>query len=315
MNDNKSIMPKVSVIVPVYNVEKYLRRCVDSILAQTFTDFEVLLIDDGSTDSSGKICDEFQKTHGCIKAFHQSNMGVTAARQRGVKSSKGEWITFVDSDDSITVDYLNLLYGKAKSGLYDIIVGNSNFEGVLDVATARKYCILGRCLRTELWAHLFKSSLFDDGFVFDIPSTITKGEDMLMNIRLAFMTEKPFYVMRNIIYKYELNESGTMKNFKESLAYEDEYRKYKYASVPKDEFLRYAPDLVFSRANFIRNFAVSSGCDFHWKNSNYLQSLKSDIKKYKCSLPYSLHLIIYGNRVCLLLFIYLSKLKTFLHDS
>ena len=91
--------PKISVIVPVYNVEKYLRQCVDSILVQTFTDFELLLIDDGSTDSSGKLCDEYAEKDARIKVLHQKNGGVGSARNLGLNQAQGEWVCFVDSDD------------------------------------------------------------------------------------------------------------------------------------------------------------------------------------------------------------------------
>lgn len=92
-------MPKISVIVPVYNTEQYLPRCIDSILAQTFTDFELLLIDDGSKDSSGKICDESAAKDSRIRVFHKENGGVSSARNMGLNNAQGEWITFVDSDD------------------------------------------------------------------------------------------------------------------------------------------------------------------------------------------------------------------------
>ena len=98
--------PKVSVIVPVYKVEKYLRRCVDSILAQTFADFELLLIDDGSPDNSGKICDEYAALDPRVRVFHKSNGGVSSARNLGLDNACGEWIVFVDSDDWVTEDYL-----------------------------------------------------------------------------------------------------------------------------------------------------------------------------------------------------------------
>lgn len=92
--------PKVSVIVPVYNVEKLLQRCIDSILAQTFTDFELLLIDDGSKDKSGEICDEYAAKDSRIRVFHKQNGGVSTARNLGIDKAQGEWIYFVDSDDS-----------------------------------------------------------------------------------------------------------------------------------------------------------------------------------------------------------------------
>lgn len=99
--------PKISVIVPVYNVEQYLHRCIDSILAQTFTDFELLLINDGSTDKSGKICDEYAKKDKRIRVFHKENGGVSSARNVGLDNAKGEWVTFVDSDDWVEINYFS----------------------------------------------------------------------------------------------------------------------------------------------------------------------------------------------------------------
>ena len=89
--------PKISVIVPVYKVEQYLPRCIDSILAQTFTDFELLLIDDGSPDNSGKICDEYAAKDARIRVFHNQNQGVSATREFGVQHALGVFIQFVDS--------------------------------------------------------------------------------------------------------------------------------------------------------------------------------------------------------------------------
>lgn len=96
----------ISVIVPVYKVEKYLRRCVDSILAQTYTNFELLFIDDGSPDNSGKICDEYAARDPRVRVFHKPNGGVSSARNLGLDNARGEWIVFVDSDDWVTEDYL-----------------------------------------------------------------------------------------------------------------------------------------------------------------------------------------------------------------
>lgn len=102
----KEVSPKISVIVPVYNVEKYLHRCVDSILAQTFTDFEVLLIDDGSTDKSGKICDDYGNLDKRVRVFHKANGGVSSARNLGLDNVCGEWVYFVDSDDFLDSNHL-----------------------------------------------------------------------------------------------------------------------------------------------------------------------------------------------------------------
>lgn len=96
----------MSVIVPVYNVEAYLRRCVDSILRQTFGDFELLLVDDGSTDGSGSICDEYAAVDSRVRVFHKPNGGVSSARNMGLDNARGEWITFSDSDDWMQEDNL-----------------------------------------------------------------------------------------------------------------------------------------------------------------------------------------------------------------
>ena len=100
---------KISVIVPVYNVEAYLERCVESILHQTYTNFELILINDGSTDSSGQICDQLARQYENIKVYHIENAGVSNARNVGIQLATGAWITFVDSDDFVTNDYLATL--------------------------------------------------------------------------------------------------------------------------------------------------------------------------------------------------------------
>ena len=100
---------KISVIVPVYNVETYLERCVESILQQTYAHFELILINDGSTDSSGQICDHLASQYENIKVYHIENAGVSNARNMGIQLATGSWVTFIDSDDFVTQDYLATL--------------------------------------------------------------------------------------------------------------------------------------------------------------------------------------------------------------
>ena len=107
---------KISVIVPVYNVEAYLERCVESILHQTYTNFELILINDGSTDSSGQICDHLASQYENIKVYHIENAGVSNARNMGIQLATGSWVTFIDSDDFVTQDYLATL-ASAVEGL------------------------------------------------------------------------------------------------------------------------------------------------------------------------------------------------------
>ena len=99
-------MPLVSIVVPVYNVEKYLQRCLDSIKNQSFSNFECILINDGSTDKSGKICDDYCKKDSRFKVIHKQNAGVSAARNDGIEASSGDWICFVDSDDWISINHI-----------------------------------------------------------------------------------------------------------------------------------------------------------------------------------------------------------------
>lgn len=101
--------PLISVIVPVYKVERYLPRCIESILKQTYTNFELILVDDGTPDRSGIICDRYAEKDSRIRVIHKENGGVSTARNAGIDAAKGEWITFVDSDDWVSVDYLKML--------------------------------------------------------------------------------------------------------------------------------------------------------------------------------------------------------------
>lgn len=107
---------KISVVVPVYNVEAYLERCVESILQQTYAHFELILINDGSTDSSGQICDHLASQYENIKVYHSENAGVSNARNMGIQLATGSWVTFIDSDDFVTQDYLATL-ASAVEGL------------------------------------------------------------------------------------------------------------------------------------------------------------------------------------------------------
>jgi len=104
------MVAKLSVIVPVYNVEKYLKKCVDSILAQTYTNFEIILVDDGSKDSSAAICDEYATKNSKVIVIHKENGGLSDARNFGIEAAKGEFITYIDSDDWVHEDFLKNLY-------------------------------------------------------------------------------------------------------------------------------------------------------------------------------------------------------------
>ena len=126
--------PIVSVIVPVYNVEKYLEECVESVLSQTFTDYELLLIDDGSTDSSGDLCDQIAKRDTRIRVFHKSNGGLSSARNKGMDEAEGGWIVFLDSDDKwADKDGLGRLFDYATCNNLDAL--RFEYQGMNDDMT------------------------------------------------------------------------------------------------------------------------------------------------------------------------------------
>ncbi len=164
----------ISVIVPVYNVEKYLSRCIDSILNQTYTDYELILVDDGSTDNSGKICDDYAEKKSNIKVIHQKNGGLSSARNTGTDNSKGSYITFIDSDDLVSNTYLETLFELLKKYDADIsccdfsffydeseIVNEQNniLEKCLDGETALEEMLYGKMHGSSACAILMKRSI------------------------------------------------------------------------------------------------------------------------------------------------------------
>ena len=157
MQPNKKTMstPEISVIVPVYNAEKSLCRCIDSILAQIYTDFELLLIDDGSTDGGSNICDKYAASNQCIKVFHQKNSGVSAARNLGLSQAKGKWIVFVDSDDYVSPQYLSDLYGQAVDEV-DLVINDYLFVTNDGKALDKGYSL---SINKRYGENLFKSML------------------------------------------------------------------------------------------------------------------------------------------------------------
>lgn len=166
-------MPKISVIVPVYNSEKYIRRCVDSILSQTYLDFELLIINDGSTDRTREICDEYAVKDCRVRVFHKNNGGVSYARNIGLDNAKGEWVTFVDSDDWVSNSYLYNLLSHIDS--VDLVIsyaeivystGKRRKENYGSKIITDKYDVLfvenDLNWHTSPWSKLFKTNLCEN---------------------------------------------------------------------------------------------------------------------------------------------------------
>ena len=175
------VVPKISVIVPVYNTEQYLDECIQSILNQSFTDFELLLIDDGSTDRSGSICDQYTAKDERVRVFHRENGGVIAARTVGIRMSKADWLYFIDADDKIESDTLTVMFQCIENEKIDMVI----FGGKKDYQySIIEYTIA--LLSFHFWSvcgKLYKRCLFDD-YVMDISHYFKVGEDFLTNLRV-----------------------------------------------------------------------------------------------------------------------------------
>ncbi len=167
--------PKISIIVPVYKVEKYIHKCIDSILAQTFTDFELILVDDGSPDNCGKICDEYAKQDSRIVVIHKENGGQSTARNAGLDIAKGEYVGFIDSDDWIEPDMYEILYNICTEHNCDVancsstiyfkdrtVVNGGHPLTIHNRQEAMKTMLEGKLYDECLWTKLIKRSLLDD---------------------------------------------------------------------------------------------------------------------------------------------------------
>ncbi len=208
--------PLVSVVVPVYKAEKYIHRCIDSILNQTLTDLELILVDDGSPDNSGVICDEYALTDNRVKVFHQKNKGVCAARNKGIDNAKGEYISFVDSDDYLRDSALEVLYKDITEHNADISCAGFGSPGN-DVHNTR--CVVwkgNKALKNSLLdnPHTYSAcrKLYRKSFVGDI--RFEEGRKVNEDSFFVFCCclKQPNFVIRNMtIYYTEDNPNSASR--------------------------------------------------------------------------------------------------------
>lgn len=225
-------IPVISVVVPVYNTEKYLRRCIDSILAQTFTELELLLIDDGSTDKSSMICDEYAIIDSRVCVYHQENGGVSSARNCGLDNAKGEWITFVDADDWLDINMFQEMYDCARlanaDAVYcDIRMVYKDFDDVYKAASFSK--VKTEFLRnyiasvwTSLCNTLVKTEIYRKNNLKS-PMHLTYCEDFWLSVRMFHYADKISYVAKPHYNYNRINESSKMHSL--DLKTEQEERK------------------------------------------------------------------------------------------
>lgn len=214
---NMNKPPKISIIVPVYNVEKYLRHCIDSILNQSFTDFELLLIDDGSKDRSGVICDEYAAKDSRIRVFHKENGGVSSARNLGLDNTSGEWVAFVDADDSISQGFLNI-----RETFIKVDVLQKSYVAIRDKQTITKYTHKQSVLSDKrailkfyvqnrnnaLWDKIIRRELIGDT---RFNTQVSIGEDFLFF--LSLITKVNVWEFDNVgSYCYYIREGSAMQS-------------------------------------------------------------------------------------------------------
>lgn len=224
--------PKISIIVPVYNVEQILRYCVDSICKQSFSDFEILLIDDGSKDNSGKICDELSTFDSRIKVFHKQNGGLSDARNFGIDKSVGDFLLFIDSDDVLHKDFCKILIELQSKYNAEIVstdlVEFYNFSeiNVLNnkdyISTEYLYTreealneyykpVTSRKLHHGLCMKIYKKELFDN-LRFEIGRL---HEDLYITYKLIDLCNNLVYIDLPYYYYYQKNTNSITKNYRE----------------------------------------------------------------------------------------------------
>ena len=215
----------VSIIVPVYNVKKYLERCVNSIINQTYKKLEIILIDDGSTDGSGYLCDELKEKDSRIVVIHQKNEGVSNSRNKGIKISTGKYIGFVDSDDYIEKNMVKQLYKNAtKTGSdismcgYNIIKEDSNNyvkrkkDGEKKLLVSKNidlfYKMTNRTSKGFMWNKLFSREIFNN---IEFNKNIKMCEDLLVNIQISNNMKKFCYDDIHL-YNYVMRDESAIHN-------------------------------------------------------------------------------------------------------
>ena len=229
-------MPLVSIIVPVYNAERHLHRCVDSILSQTLEDFEIILVNDGSTDSSAAICDEYAKWDSRVKVLHKSNGGVASARQAGIDIAIGKYSIHADSDDWVEPTILEEMYGRAIAESADMVicdfvvvwsdkreVARQQLKQQPNHDECLKSLLQGKIMGS-LWNKLIRTSLYKK---FDIrfAEGINYCEDYIIcvnllsqNIKVEYIN-RPLYNYDQIVNDHSITRHKTISTYRQRVAF------------------------------------------------------------------------------------------------
>ena len=283
----------VSVIVPVFNVEKYIGRCLDSILAQTYDNFEVIVVDDGSTDSSGDICDKYKGIDSRMRVFHKTNSGLSGARNYGIDRARGRYITFIDSDDYVEKDYIDVLVSDLELNNCDISMVKHFVrypKKVLNESTGNKELLTSRrCLEKMLydddvdvsaWGKLYKRKLFEkvrypEGLLFEDSAVTFKLFD---DAKYCYLNSIPLYnyvIRKESITGIEFGKKNLDLIYATKDMVEFIMSKYPELKMGCDRRLMYAYLSVF------RKFALSKNKRV---NSEYGKEIFGYISKHRISV-------------------------------
>lgn len=226
----------LSVIVPVYNVASMLRRCIESLFCQSFTDYELLLVDDGSTDDSGKICEDYAAMDQRVRVFHKTNGGVSSARNLGLERARGEWILFLDADDTLLpgglqtlvdgiseeVDFVMGGYLEDDGNRVIIDTGILNTKGVIDrkAAMGRMFTNPGSIYMGYAWGKLFRNEIITGKqIVFD--EKIKIKEDCLFVVEYLCSTTRQVFFSSVPVYHYIRQPQSVMSRL--TVSYNPDY--------------------------------------------------------------------------------------------
>lgn len=210
-----NVSPRVSIIIPVFNGERFLERCLKSVIEQSYKDIEIIIINDGSTDSTAAICDDLLETDQRIKVVHKKNGGVSAARNVGLNLAVGEYIYFVDADDYVLQDGIKSLVNKADENFSDLVVAeyyvasetNKNKVSPLVLKDVNSFLcsILSGENHSALWNKLFRRKLFDN---VRFPEDICYMEDRVLIIEILTSFQPKLEFLKNAVYVYWQDDSS-----------------------------------------------------------------------------------------------------------
>lgn len=223
---------KVSIVIPLYNKAEYISHCLESLLQQDFDGFEVVVVDDGSTDDSGRICDEKAVHDARIRVIHTENGGVTAARRKGVEQAKGEYIMFVDADDRLLPHAISIMYQAIVDNGADEVIGtyqdqygnrhDSSWRGFMPCEALVRNLLSIRNSFCVLWGIIFRKELLDG--CLNAPREIVEREDSLMQMKCLMKNPKVFFIAESVYLYYEDVPNNRVVNLEWIRIYDNELR-------------------------------------------------------------------------------------------